>query len=84
MVKQFIKKRVNKVTYIPNTTEINNKDNNEKNMINKETIDSITTMVDNINPKTEVKRVKKEKGLMEKNTTDKVVIIEDNRQVLKD
>ena len=84
MVKQFIKKRINKETHIPKITEINNKDNNEKNMINKDIIDNITTMVDNINPKMDVKRVKKEKGLMEKNTTDKVVIIEDNRQVLKD
>lgn len=85
-MQRFIIKRINKT---PNTKvkEVVKKNNNieEKtdNMNMSENIAQAQEMAETLNA-TVVKRVKKEKGLMEKATTDKVVLMEDNRQVLND
>lgn len=85
-MQRFIIKRINKT---PNTKvkEVVKKNNNieEKtdNMNMSENIAQAQEMAETLNA-TVVKRVKKEKGLMEKTTTDKVVLMEDNRQVLND
>lgn len=59
-----------------------NKREKKKEMINKEqisTIENIANSMDN-----EVKIVKKDKGLIERTESSKIILTEDNRQVLND
>ena len=51
-------------------------------MINKEQISTIENMVDSMNG--DVKLVKKDKGLIERTESSKIILTEDNRQVLND
>lgn len=99
MAIQFIKKKfrknlavktkpVQKVNEEVDTIEIEvdktskNKREKKKEMINKEqisTIENIANSMDN-----EVKIVKKDKGLIERTESSKIILTEDNRQVLND
>lgn len=90
MIKQVNKyiKRVNfSKLFSPKEEEVakmekNNKEKNDKDMTLNE-IEKAEGLVKNINnPK--VKVIKKEKGLIERTETEKVVLTEDNRQVLTD
>lgn len=60
-----------------------NKEKKDKDeMITKEDIERMESIADELKP--EVKRVKKEKGLIERTESSKIVLTEDNRQVLND
>lgn len=86
------------VRYIPSVvTEetsktVNKKGSNKKNKEEKENEDMITTeqfdrvdaLVQDINVPKQVKVVKKDRGLIERTESSKIVLTEDNRQVLND
>lgn len=60
-----------------------NKDTKEKDeMITKEDIERMENIADELKP--EIKRVMKDKGLIERTESSKIVLTEDNRQVLND
>lgn len=84
MVKQ-INKRIKKVTvpFIKKEVTIkNNVEKKEKDMTTEQ-IEKVEDLVQNIN-KPKVKVIKKDRGLIERTETEKVVLTEDNRQVLTD
>ena len=84
MVKQ-INKRVKKVN-VPHTIvteDIDNNKNLKDNTMTTEQLERAEGLVKNIN-KPKVKVIKKEKGLIERTESEKVVLTEDNRQVLND
>ena len=61
------------------------KKNNKKNkdaMFDKDKISEIENVINNMQP--EVKVIKKDKGLIERTESSKIIITEDNRQVLND
>lgn len=60
----------------------NNKKNRKEDMINKDQITAIEAAIENMQP--EVKVVKKDRGLIERTESSKIIITEDNRQVLND
>lgn len=89
MIKRFIKRRKETTSYknVKATQDVtfnNIEQKNNKDIMMPEQIMQAQELVDNMVQEPKVKRVKKEKGLMEKVTTDKVVIMEDNRQILND
>ena len=63
-------------------TPKNKKKKEEKDMITKEQLSAIENAVENMNPT--VKVVKKDRGLIERTESSKIIITEDNRQVLND
>lgn len=84
MVKQ-INKRIKKVN-VPHTIvneDIDNNKNLKDNTMTTEQLERAEGLVKNIN-KPKVKVIKKEKGLIERTESEKVVLTEDNRQVLND
>lgn len=84
MVKQ-INKRIKKVTVPFTKKEVmikNNVEKKEKDMTTEQ-IEKVEDLVQNIN-KPKVKVIKKDRGLIERTETEKVVLTEDNRQVLTD
>ena len=60
----------------------NNKKNRKEDMINKDQITAIEAAMENMQP--EVKVVKADRGLIERTESSKIIITEDNRQVLND
>jgi hypothetical protein len=60
----------------------NKKKKEDKDMINKEQLAAIEAAMDNMNPT--VKVVKQDRGLIERTESSKIIITEDNRQVLND
>ena len=60
----------------------NKKEKKKKDMITKEQLAAIETATESINPT--VKVVKKDRGLIERTESSKIIITEDNRQVLND
>lgn len=60
----------------------NNKKNRKEDMINKDQITAIEAAMEKMQP--EVKVVKKDRGLIERTESSKIIITEDNRQVLND
>ena len=60
----------------------NNKKKQKDDMIDKSQISTIEDAVKNMQP--EVKVVKKDRGLIERTESSKIIITEDNRQVLND
>lgn len=66
--------------------EKNNNDNNTDNIMSEELtkkLDRIESIVDDNNEKP-VKRLKKDKGLIERTESSKIVLTEDNKQLLMD
>ena len=88
MVKRFIKRRREVTSYKNYVKEDVIKNNieekNNEDMIIPEQISQAQELVNNMTQEPKIKKVKKDKGLMEKVATEKVVIMEDNRQVLND
>ena len=88
MIKRFIKRRREVTSYKnyvkDDVIKNNDKEKNNEDMIIPEQISQAQELVDNMTQETKIKKVKKDKGLMEKVATEKVVIMEDNRQVLND
>lgn len=65
---------------------VNNKSNNTNNIMSEELtnkLDRIEGIVDDNNGKP-VKRIKKDKGLIERTESSKIVLTEDNKQLLID
>lgn len=60
----------------------NNKKNCKEDMINKDQITAIEAAMEKMQP--EVKVVKTDRGLIERTESSKIIITEDNRQVLND
>lgn len=60
----------------------NNKKNRKEDMINKDQITAIEAAMEKMQP--EVKVVKADRGLIERTESSKIIITEDNRQVLND
>ena len=60
----------------------NNKKNRKEDMINKDQITAIEAAMEKMQP--EVKVVKSDRGLIERTESSKIIITEDNRQVLND
>ena len=84
MGQRFITKKVQKVfvhTYIQENNKVKDSIvmNDEEKIIKAEEI--LTQTMSN---EKNIKRVKKEKGLIERTESSKIVITEDNRQVLND
>ena len=53
--------------------------------MNKEQLEKVTNIVDSMNNTTrDIKRIKNEKGLIERIEIDKIVLTEDNKMLLKD
>lgn len=84
-------KELENIEIVTNSSDVNNKkDNKAKNnkkkqkddMIDKSQISTIEDAVKNMQP--EVKIVKKDRGLIERTESSKIIITEDNRQVLND
>lgn len=64
------------------TKRKNNKKKNKEDMINKDMINDIEAVAEKLQP--EVKVVKADRGLIERTESSKIIITEDNRQVLND
>jgi 2-phospho-L-lactate guanylyltransferase (CobY/MobA/RfbA family) len=64
------------------TKSKNNKKNRKEDMINKDQITAIEAAMEKMQP--EVKVVKADRGLIERTESSKIIITEDNRQVLND
>ena len=60
----------------------NNKKNRKEDMINRDQITAIEAAMEKMQP--EVKVVKADRGLIERTESSKIIITEDNRQVLND
>ena len=60
----------------------NSKKNRKKDMITEEQIAEIETQTENI--VNNVKKIKKDRGLIERAESSKIILTEDNRQVLND
>ena len=53
-------------------------------IVNSNKLDKAENLINNISNNTNIKRVKSEKGLIEKTeaSKDKVILVEDNRQII--
>lgn len=85
MVSKDIRKKNEMVFQEEETTTLKSKNNKKKqkdDMIDKNQITAIEDAVKDLQP--EVKVVKKDRGLIERTESSKIIITEDNRQVLND
>ena len=62
----------------------NNKKTKKENNMTSEQIDRAEALVQNVNAPKAVKVVKKDRGLIERTESSKIILTEDNRQVLND
>ena len=76
------KEEITEVEEVKPTKTKNNKKNRKEDMINKDQITAIEAAMENMQP--EVKVVKADRGLIERTESSKIIITEDNRQVLND
>lgn len=76
------KEEIKKVEEVKPTKTKNNKKNRKEDMINKDQITAIEAAMEKMQP--EVKVVKADRGLIERTESSKIIITEDNRQVLND
>lgn len=76
------KEEKTEVEEIKPTKTKNNKKNRKEDMINKDQITAIEAAMEKMQP--EVKVVKADRGLIERTESSKIIITEDNRQVLND
>jgi hypothetical protein len=74
--------QTNEVKEEPEKVKKNNKKNSKDTMIDKAKISEIEAAIKDMQP--EVKVVKKDRGLIERTESSKIIITEDNRQVLID
>ena len=83
--KEKIEPKIEKVEEKPikkNKQKENNKEINDTTMFDKDKISNIEAITNQMKP--EVKYLKKEKGLIERTESSKIILTEDNRQVLTD
>ena len=72
-------------TVVSKTPKKNKKEKENTDMnITSEQFDKMDALVQDINAPREVKIVKKDRGLIERTESSKIVLTEDNRQVLND
>ena len=76
------KEEVKEVEEEKPTKTKNNKKNRKEDMINRDQITAIEAAMEKMQP--EVKVVKSDRGLIERTESSKIIITEDNRQVLND
>ena len=76
------KEEIKEVEEAKPTKTKNNKKNRKEDMINKDQITAIEAAMENMQP--EVNVVKAYRGLIERTESSKIIITEDNRQVLND
>ena len=76
------KEEIKEVEEAKPTKTKNNKKNRKEDMINKDQITAIEAAMEKM--QTEVKVVKADRGLIERTESSKIIITEDNRQVLND
>ena len=76
------KEEIKEVEEAKPTKTKNNKKNRKEDMINKDQITAIEAAMEKMQP--EVKVVKADRGLIERTESSKIIITEDNRQVLND
>jgi 2-phospho-L-lactate guanylyltransferase (CobY/MobA/RfbA family) len=76
------KEEVKEVEEEKPTKTKNNKKNRKEDMINRDQITAIEAAMEKMQP--EVKVVKADRGLIERTESSKIIITEDNRQVLND
>ena len=76
------KEEIKEVEEAKPTNTKNNKKNRKEDMINKDQITAIEAAMESMQP--EVKVVKADRGLIERTESSKIIITEDNRQVLND
>ena len=76
------KEEIKEVEEAKPTKTKNNKKNRKEDMINKDQITAIEAAMESMQP--EVKVVKADRGLIERTESSKIIITEDNRQVLND
>lgn len=76
------KEEITEVEEAKPTKTKNNKKNRKEDMINKDQITAIEAAMENM--QSEVKVVKADRGLIERTESSKIIITEDNRQVLND
>ena len=74
------KEEIKEVEEAKPTKTKNNKKNQKEDMINKDQITAIEDAIEKMQP--EVKVVKTDRGLIERTESSKIIITEDNRQVL--
>lgn len=79
MARFIIKKKQNKPLQKRQIT-VNNKQENINNMDTKEKIEMVSSLLDE-QPK--YKRIKKDKGLIERTENSKIILTEDNKELLK-
>lgn len=61
-----------------------NKSKKTKKDMTTEQFEQVETLVDYINAPKEIKKVKRDRGLIERTESSKIILTEDNRQVLND
>jgi len=66
------------------TNKKNKEEKENEDMITTEQFDRVDALVQDINVPQQVKVVKKDRGLIERTESSKIVLTEDNRQVLND
>lgn len=76
------KEEIKEVEEVKPTKTKNNKKNRKEDMINKDQITAVEAAMEKMQP--EVKVVKADRGLIERTESSKIIITEDNRQVLND
>lgn len=86
-VRKYVKKanRVAIVVSNPNTNKTEKKNNKQKKEdMTLEQIEKAEVLAQNLDAPQKVKVVKKDRGLIERTESSKIVLTEDNRQVLTD
>lgn len=82
---RFIIKHINNMKPQKNVTPVeNNIDENKSVMTTEEKIAMAQAALGGQNPEIPVKRVKKDKGLIERTESSKTILTEDNKELLND
>lgn len=73
-----------KISNVVKEEKKNNIKKNAKVMTTKEKIEMVKDVLSNETPQTTVKRVKRDKGLIERTESSKTILTEDNKELLND
>ena len=84
-VMKKVKKNIKRNIFFPTESNLENKKNKEKTVMNtKEKIELANEALSNETKNQSFKKVKKDKGLIERTESSITVITEDNKELLKD
>lgn len=96
MKQRFITKRLRYEEYCTNVIKnddpkpvapvkpVPKKNNKEEKIVENMDIDQIEKLAGELTPEQTTKKIKKDKGLIERTESSKIMITEDNKQLLKD